>query len=74
MAQGVSAFLVGGCHAIDALRWFAAAGEFEAAVAVEVHAIAGGYRKGQGREYNPLSNTWIDGGRPWNTTGWKWPW
>ena len=23
VAQGVSAFLVGGCHAIDALRWFA---------------------------------------------------
>ena len=60
VAQGVSAFLVGGCHAIDALRWFAAPGEFEAATPVEVYAVAGGYRKGTPREYNPLSNTWTD--------------
>ncbi|MGC8642252.1 MAG: Gfo/Idh/MocA family protein [Isosphaeraceae bacterium] len=61
IAQGVSAFLVGGCHAIDALRWFAATGEFEAATPLEVYAVAGGYRKGTTREFNPLSNTWIDG-------------
>ncbi len=69
LAQGVSAFLVGGCHAIDALRWFAAAGEFEAATPVEVHALAGGYRKGQDREYNPVSNTWIDGAPPMEYDG-----
>ena len=58
LAQGVSAFLVGGCHAIDALRWFAAPGEFEAATPVEVFALRGGYRRGATREYNPLTNTW----------------
>jgi predicted dehydrogenase len=61
VAQGVSAFLVGGCHAIDALRWFAASGEFEAATPVEVYAISGGRRKGSGREYNATCNDWIDG-------------
>jgi predicted dehydrogenase len=60
IAQGVSAFLVGGCHAIDALRWFAATGEFEAASPVEVYAVSGGFRKGTTREYNPMSNTWIE--------------
>lgn len=59
-AQGVSAFLVGGCHAIDALRWFAAAGEFEAARPVEVFAVSGGYRAGGRREYNPYTNAWRD--------------
>lgn len=61
IAQGVSAFMVGGCHAIDALRWFASPGEFEAASPVEVYAVAGGCRKGGSREYNPQSNTWLDG-------------
>ena len=60
IAQGVSAFLVGGCHAIDALRWFAATGQFEAATPVEVYAVAGGRRKGSGREYYPACNAWID--------------
>ena len=69
LAQGVSAFLVGGCHAIDALRWFAAAGEFEAATPVEVFAVAGGYRKGSRREYNPQSNTWIDNAPPMEYDG-----
>ncbi len=57
-AQGVSAFLVAGCHAVDALRWFAAPGEFEAAEPVEVYALSGGYRKGTRREYGPLTHAW----------------
>jgi len=56
--QGVSAMLVAGCHAADALRWFAGQGEFKAANPVEVYAVSGGWRKGQTREYNPLTNTW----------------
>jgi predicted dehydrogenase len=56
--NGVSAMLVAGCHAIDALRWFAATGEFEAANPVEVFGVAGGYRKGKTRSYNPLSHQW----------------
>ncbi len=58
--QGVSAMLVAGCHAIDALRWFAATGEFEAATPVEVFAMRGGYRKGSTHDYNPLTNSWHD--------------
>jgi len=57
-AQGVSAFLVAGCHAVDALRWFAAPGEYEAAEPVEVFALAGGYRKGTRREYLSASHAW----------------
>ncbi len=56
-STGVSAFLTGGCHAIDALRWFAGAGEFEAAIPVEVFAYSGGWRKGVSRGFNYLSNT-----------------
>jgi len=62
--------LVGGCHAIDALRWFAAPGEFEAATPVEVFAVAGGYRQGEpaGTTTHNL-NAWVDGPRrPWSTT------
>ena len=68
-AQGVSTFLVGGCHAIDALRWFASPGEFEAATPVEVYAVSGGYRKGSPREYNPQTNTWIDDAPPMEYDG-----
>jgi predicted dehydrogenase len=67
--QGVSAFLVGGCHAIDALRWFAAPGEFEAATPVEVYAVAGGYRKGSRREYNPVTNSWTEDAPPMEYDG-----
>lgn len=67
--QGVSAFLVGGCHAIDAMRWFAAKNEFEAATPVEVYAIAGGYRKGKTREYNPITNSWSDDAPPMEYDG-----
>jgi len=56
--NGVSAMLVAGCHAIDALRWFAAEGEFAAANPVEVFAVSGGYRKGRQHDYNPQTNTW----------------
>ncbi len=69
LAQGVSAFLVGGCHALDALRWFAAPGQFEAATPVEVFAMAGGRRKGSTREYNPLSHTWTDNAPPMEYDG-----
>ncbi len=58
---GVSAMIVAGCHAVDALRWFAAAGEFEAARPVEVFAWAGGRRKGATRQFNPLKGSWHDG-------------
>ena len=67
--RGVSAMLIAGCHAVDALRWFAALGEFEAAQPVEVFAIAGGYRKGHKREYNPLTNTWIKNAPPMEFDG-----
>jgi predicted dehydrogenase len=53
--------LVAGCHALDALRWFAGEGEFEAANPVEVFAFAGGYRKNRTEEYNPFRNTWVKG-------------
>jgi len=68
-AQGVSALLVGGCHAVDALRWFAASGEFEAATPVEVFAMRGGYRRGSSREYNPLTNSWRDDAPPMEYAG-----
>ena len=67
--QGVSAMLVGGCHAVDALRWFAAEGEFEAVRPVEVFAISGGYRKGSTRQYNPISNTWTKDAPPMEYDG-----
>ena len=57
---GRSAFLVGGCHAIDALRWFAARGEHEAATPTEVFAYAGGRRKGTTRQYDYTANQWCD--------------
>ena len=75
IAQGVSAFLVGGCHAIDALRWFAVAGRVRGR-----HAGRGVRRfrrlpqRGTAR-VQPASRT--PGStmrRPWNTTAWKWPW
>jgi predicted dehydrogenase len=56
----VSAMAVAGCHAVDALRWFAAQGEFEAAVPVEVFAYAGGKRKGKTRQFNPIDCQWSE--------------
>jgi predicted dehydrogenase len=69
VAQGVSAMLVGGCHAVDALRWFAAPGEFEAARPVEVFAVSGGYRKGRTREYDPRTHAWAEGKPPMEYDG-----
>ena len=57
---GRSAFLVGGCHAVDALRWFAGRGRLEAATPVEVFAWAGGKRKGKARQYDHTTNGWSD--------------
>ena len=68
-AQGVSALLVGGCHAVDALRWFATVSEFEAAEPIEVFAVSGGYRKGSQHEYNCLTNTWVDNAPPMEFAG-----
>ncbi len=67
--QGISAMLVGGCHAVDALRWFAAEGRFEAANPVEVFSVAGGYRKGSTREYNPIENKWTENAPPMEYDG-----
>jgi len=55
-ATGVSALLVGGCHAVDAARWFAGRGEFEAADVTEVFAYSGGWRKGADTEFDYLAN------------------
>ncbi len=59
-STGISALLVGGCHAIDAIRWFASQGQFEAAKAVEVFAYSGGWRKGSSREFNYMTNEFQD--------------
>ncbi len=59
--MGGSALLTGGCHAIDALRWFAAPGEFEAADPVEVFAWEGGKRGASTNQYDPVANTWHEG-------------
>jgi predicted dehydrogenase len=67
--QGVSALLVGGCHAVDAVRWFAASGEFEAANPVEVFAVTGGRRKGSTREFNPGANAWREDAPPMEYDG-----
>jgi len=55
---GVSAMLVGGCHAVDAARWFAEKGRNEAAIPTEVFAYSGGCRKGREVEYDYFTNTW----------------
>lgn len=67
--NGVSAMLVAGCHAIDALRWFAAEGEFAAATPVEVIAASGGWRKGRTGGYNPQTNVWEDDAPPMEYDG-----
>jgi predicted dehydrogenase len=67
--NGVSAMLVAGCHAIDALRWFAAPGQFEAANPVEVFSVSGGYRKGRTDDYNPMTNSWVKGTPPMEYDG-----
>jgi predicted dehydrogenase len=61
---GVSASLVGGIHAIDALRWFAGRGQYEPATPIEVFAYKGGLRKGKTQAYVRNANTWQDGAKP----------
>lgn len=60
-AMGGSAMLVAGCHAIDALRWFAGSGEFEAADPLEIFAYEGGKRGRSTHQYNPVTNSWHEG-------------
>jgi predicted dehydrogenase len=69
LQNGVSALLVAGCHAVDALRWFAAPGQFEAALPTEVYAVCGGFRKGSSREYNPMTNAWSENAPPMEYDG-----
>ena len=61
---GMSAMLVGGCHALDAARWFAGQGPEEAARVTEVFAYRGGWRKGTGREYSYITGNWSDDSPP----------
>ncbi|MDR3235057.1 MAG: Gfo/Idh/MocA family oxidoreductase [Planctomycetaceae bacterium] len=69
LEQGVSASLVGGCHAIDAARWLGTTQPNQAALPVEVYALAGGCRKGKTREFNPTKNIWIDNAPPMEYDG-----
>ncbi|MCL2624204.1 MAG: Gfo/Idh/MocA family oxidoreductase, partial [Planctomycetaceae bacterium] len=69
LQQGVSASLVAGCHAIDAARWLATRQPDAAAIPVEVYAVAGGFRKGKTREYNPIANAWRDDAPPMEYDG-----
>jgi predicted dehydrogenase len=63
-STGVSALLVGGCHSVDAVRWFAGKGRYEAGNATEIFGYSGGYRKGLKREFNYLNNKWEGGKKP----------
>lgn len=67
--QGVSALLVGGCHAVDAARWFASASPDEAAIPSEVFSVAGGYRKGSDVQYDPTRHRWVSGQPPMEYDG-----
>ena len=67
--QGVSALLVGGCHAVDAARWFASPKPDEAATPAEVFSMAGGYRKGSDVQYDPTTNRWVSGQPPMEYEG-----
>jgi predicted dehydrogenase len=58
---GVSAFLVGGCHAIDAMRWFASKERYRAAEPEEVFTYNGGHRKGKDKEYDYYAGAWRTG-------------
>ena len=57
---GVSAMMVGGCHALDAARWFAGRDRLAPARVTEVFAYQGGYRKGRRREYHYPTGTWVE--------------
>lgn len=58
---GGNAYLSAGCHAIDALRWFASGDEFGTADPVEVFGWAGGKRGQSTRQYHPIKNSWHEG-------------
>ena len=68
-AGGVSSLLVGGCHAIDAARWFAGAGRYAAANVVEVFGYSGGWRKGADVEFNYLANRFEKTDKPMEYDG-----
>ena len=57
---GVSAMLVGGCHALDSARWFAGRERYQAARVTEVFAYCGGYRKGKRGEFQYPTGTWVE--------------
>ncbi len=59
--MGRSAFLLAGCHAIDAMRWFASPKEFGAADPVEIFAYNGGKRGQSTRQFNPYTNDFHEG-------------
>ncbi|MGB9597601.1 MAG: Gfo/Idh/MocA family protein [Candidatus Poribacteria bacterium] len=61
---GVNASLVGGVHAIDALRWFAGRSIYESAKPVEVFAYKGGLRKGKTQAYVRGIHRWKDNVNP----------
>jgi len=61
LKHGASAFLLAGCHAIDAMRWFASNEEFGAADPVEVFAYRGGKRGRSTSQYSPVANSWHKG-------------
>jgi predicted dehydrogenase len=68
-AGGVSALLVGGCHAIDAARWFAGPGQHQSANVTEVFGYSGGWRKGSDVEFNYLTNTFETTPKPMEYDG-----
>ena len=59
--MGRSTFLIAGCHAVDAMRWFASPEEFGAADPVEVFAYQGGKRGQTTHQFNPYTNDWHEG-------------
>ncbi|MFW6107272.1 MAG: Gfo/Idh/MocA family protein [bacterium] len=63
-ATGVSALLVGGCHAVDAARWFAGRGTHQPADVTEVFATRGGWRKDADIEYNYLTHSFHPTDKP----------
>ncbi|MDR1493890.1 MAG: Gfo/Idh/MocA family oxidoreductase [Planctomycetaceae bacterium] len=69
LKQGVSASLVAGCHAIDAARWLGTKESDKAATPTEIYAVAGGFRKGKTREYNPIDNSWRNDAPPMEYDG-----
>ncbi|MDR0391658.1 MAG: Gfo/Idh/MocA family oxidoreductase [Planctomycetaceae bacterium] len=69
LEHGISASLVGGCHAVDAARWLATVDPNNAAIPKNVYAFAGGLRKGTTREFNPTNNSWIENAPPMEYNG-----